>query len=61
MEGKTGDRPVTNVNGGNPVIRLAVSRSMVKAEVTWSLQKVSGLFVSPRRIHSLIVRITRST
>ena len=48
-------------NGGRPVIRLEVKRSIARAGGRWLLQNVAGSFVSPRRMVSFKVRIVRST
>ena len=47
--------------GGRPVILLGVKRSMANMAPRLLVQYVSGCCVSPRRMHSLIVQIVRST
>ena len=52
---------MTMENGGSPVMRLEVKRSMASAGWRWLLQKVAGSLVRPRRIVSFSVLIVRST
>ena len=48
-------------NGHIPVALLGVKRSMASAGPRWLLQYEDGSLVSPRLMHSFMVRIVLST
>ena len=59
--GRSASRPVAMAKGAIRVARAIVKQRSMSAGPTWSDQNVSNHWVRPRRIASLIVRMTHST